>query len=355
MHCVKFCPLGKAGPSLEHSPNNPCSAVSSSDMTTLPALSLVCLQLGHWTDVTPVTVQPQINEMQMTGRSATFISSWKYIFSIAAVLFLQQFSVRDGSYGIAKSFDLPKKEIDVRSEEEKDEEKEYGHVALKTDKYYVSIWSARNLNNGKFFRRWMDGFEFMGGVEGSLVLNINVDRKNEDDCDPVEYEIDVSVTNKDLNPIIEEFLLYNKINAEDVTLERGEELFLERQEYDKLSTEQQAKKVKEPQQPITSLLKTEYSISAELLSGKDVAEPFYHNQQSCVSLVFNLLQAAWLKHHPDRPIPIFVHDIFEVFLSHNENKKRIIRPLYEINPEDDQAELEVKNLFLRNNSNKKLL
>ena len=199
-----------------------------------------------------------------------------------------------------------------------EEENEVGHVALKTDKYYVSIWPARYLKVKRLFR-WVDAVTFMGGVKGSLVLNINVDREREGDRDSsVEYDISEAVTNEDLNPIIEEFLLYNEINLENVTLERGEELFLKRQEYEKLSPKQ-AEKVKEPEQPETSLLKTKYSISAELLSGKKKeAEPFYHKQQSCVSLIFNLIQLAWLKHHPDRPIPIEVPDIIEVFIpSHN--------------------------------------
>jgi hypothetical protein len=198
-------------------------------------------------------------------------------------------------------------------------EDDVGHVALKTDKYYVSIWPARYLNDGKPLSRWMDIVRFMNGVEGSLVLNINVDREREGDCDPVEYDIDVAVTNEDLNPIIEEFLLYNEINPEDVTLKRGEELFLKRQEYENLSPEE-AENVIEPQQPETSLLKTQYSFSAELFSGKEVAEPFYHKQQSCVSLIFNLLQVAWLKHHPDRPIPIADPEIVEGFPSNNQGE-----------------------------------
>ena len=198
-------------------------------------------------------------------------------------------------------------------------EDDVGHVALKTDKYYISFWPARYLNDGKPLSRWMDIVRFMNGVEGSLVLNINVDREREGDCDPVEYDIDVAVTNEDLNPIIEEFLLHNEINPENVTLKRGEELFLKRQEYENLSPEE-AENVIEPQQPETSLLKTQYSFSAELFSGKEVAEPFYHKQQSCVSLIFNLLQVAWLKHHPDRPIPIADPEIVEGFPSNNQGE-----------------------------------
>ena len=86
-----------------------------------------------------------------------------------------------------------------------EEENEVGHVALKTDKYYVSIWPARYLKVKRLFR-WVDAVTFMGGVKGSLVLNINVDREREGDRDSsVEYDISEAVTNEDLNPIIEEF------------------------------------------------------------------------------------------------------------------------------------------------------
>jgi hypothetical protein len=38
--------------------------------------------------------------------------------------------------------------------------------------------------------------------------------------------------------------------------------------------------------------------------------PFYHKQQSCVSFIFNLVQTALLKYHPDRPIPIVIPEDF---------------------------------------------
>jgi hypothetical protein len=146
----------------------------------------------------------------------------------------------------------------------------------------------------------------MTGVEGCLVFNSNVDREYEAECDPIEYEIDVTVTNEDINSVYEEFLGYNEISPEEVTLARGEELFQKCQEYKELLASlspEEAEKIEKPELPKTSPLKTKYSFSVGLVSGKEEDGSFFIRQQSCVSLVFNLLQTAWLKHHPDKPIP----------------------------------------------------
>ena len=108
-------------------------------------------------------------------------------------------------------------------------------------------------------------------------------------------------------PFMKEFLNYNRINAEDVTLERGEQIFKKYREYFELSAIRQAEGIGLIKELCKSLAKTQYSFSAELLvSEKDVESlSFYDKQQSCVSFTFNVNQRAWAEtSYPDQPIPI---------------------------------------------------
>jgi hypothetical protein len=176
-----------------------------------------------------------------------------------------------------------------------EEENDAGHVALKTDKYYISFWPTKCLKDGAIVK-YVDGIEFLLGVRGSVVLNQKIDRENEGDCDPnVEYNISESVSNEDINSTFEEFLHYNGMKPKYTTLDHVQRTGLLQ----------------------CSVGKTQYSFSAQLVTGKEEVEslPFYHKQQSCVSLVFNLIQVAWLKHHPDSPIPIAVPGEVKVLVS----------------------------------------
>jgi hypothetical protein len=163
-----------------------------------------------------------------------------------------------------------------------------GHVTLTTNKYHISFWPARFFKDGQ--NSYTDGVDFVRGVEGCLVLNRKIDCQYEGDSDPIEYSIDATISNEDINSVYEEFLNYNGINPQDVTLAKGEELY-------QMGNDELSKKL---------FHRTKYSFSAELVSGKESSHSrraFYHQQQSCVSFVFNLIQTAWLKHHPHRPIP----------------------------------------------------
>lgn len=200
----------------------------------------------------------------------------------------------------------------------------YGHVALATDKYYVSFWTAQVLESDdndsdeeiqeeskakRLKRKLTDLLSAVGvfkGHRGGLVLHQDLDKEYESEQDPVEYQIDATVTDEDVNSIYEDFLRFNGMDREDVTLARGEQLYKTRKEYEQLPPEEARLKVEEPEVPQKSLAKTGYSFSAELVTCKeeDYSVPFYHKQQSCVSFIFNLVQTAWLKHHPDQPIPI---------------------------------------------------
>ncbi|XP_046638234.1 uncharacterized protein LOC124316369 [Daphnia pulicaria] len=189
----------------------------------------------------------------------------------------------------------------------------FGHVALKTDKFYISFWTSTGFSDDKI-EQLKEVFDFVDGVRGAIVFNQNVDRKNENDFDPIEYIDPIPfLRDEDINSIYEEFLRYNEINPEDVTLERGEQLFKKYQEYEELKKSlprEEAKKMKQPEVPEKSLPKTNYSFSVEFVSRKDESEvPFYHQKQSCVSFVFNLIQMAWLENCSDYAIPIFYSDV----------------------------------------------
>jgi hypothetical protein len=194
-----------------------------------------------------------------------------------------------------------------------------GHVAIATNEYYVSFWPANCLEkDGKLTSKTIfDGIEFAIEVhKGCLVFHQDLDKEYEGDVDnkprdpDCEHEIDAAkVSNEDLNAGIEEFLRYNEIDPEDVTLAKGEEKYREYRQLVALLTPEEAKLIKDDQKPVKSLAETKYSIVPELVSSNedDDSAPFYNSQQSCVSFAFNLIQTAWLKHHPN-PIPIVNYD-----------------------------------------------
>ncbi|EFX75732.1 hypothetical protein DAPPUDRAFT_107682 [Daphnia pulex] len=184
-----------------------------------------------------------------------------------------------------------------------------GHVAIATNEYYVSLWPARCLiKDEKQTRRILKGIEFgMEVHKGCLVFHQDLDKEDEESDPNYEHEIDAAkVSNEDLNAEIEAFLRYNEIDPEDVTLARGDEKYREYRQLLASLPPEEAKRIKDDQKPVKSLAKTKYSIMTELVSSKkdDDSAPFYKSQQSCVSLAFNLVQMAWLKCHPARPIPI---------------------------------------------------
>jgi hypothetical protein len=100
------------------------------------------------------------------------------------------------------------------------EENPYGHVALATDKYYVSFWTAQVLFDDsdeeipgeskakRLKRKLTDLLNAVGvfkGHRGGLVLHQDLDKEYESDQDLVEYQIDAIVTDEDDNSIYEEF------------------------------------------------------------------------------------------------------------------------------------------------------
>jgi hypothetical protein len=50
----------------------------------------------------------------------------------------------------------------------------------------------------------------------------------------MEYEISSVVSNEEVNSVYEEFLRYNEIDPEEVTLVKSDEIYKKRQEYEAL-------------------------------------------------------------------------------------------------------------------------
>nr|CAH0113614.1 unnamed protein product [Daphnia galeata] len=86
---------------------------------------------------------------------------------------------------------------------------------LKQTTFYVSFWTAQ-------------------GHQGGLVIHQELDQEYEGNCNPNEYEISAVVSNEDVNSVYEDFLRYNGIDPEEVTLAKSDEIFKKRQEYEKL-------------------------------------------------------------------------------------------------------------------------
>ena len=101
-----------------------------------------------------------------------------------------------------------------------DKDHPYGHAALQTDKYYISFWPDGDVKNDLGVARAVAG----KGVPASLVFHPELDRFYEGIRLPTgRYEI-VGATDEAINLVYEEFLHYNGIDPEDVTLQASEQL-----------------------------------------------------------------------------------------------------------------------------------
>ncbi len=93
----------------------------------------------------------------------------------------------------------------------------YGHAALQTAKYHISFWSDGDVKDSEL------GASLIR-VPASLVFHPELDRFYEGIRLPTgRYEI-VGATDEAINLVYEEFLHYNGIDPEDVTLQASEQL-----------------------------------------------------------------------------------------------------------------------------------
>lgn len=155
---------------------------------------------------------------------------------------------------------------------------------MKTDKFYVSFWS-----DGDVKKELGVVSTALLGVKGCLVFHHELDRSYEGDRSPTATHHIVNVTDEAINGIYEEFLRFNDIDPEDVTLEMAEVLLDEG-----LDAERAV-----PITRYTFLAATEReskTLFDDMRQWNDsgVCVPFYQRKQSCVSFCFNLINAASL-------------------------------------------------------------
>jgi hypothetical protein len=168
-----------------------------------------------------------------------------------------------------------------------DKNNPYGHASLQTDKYHISFWP-----DGDVKQDYNVAMAAIPGIPGALVFHHELDRSLEENQLPTAmYEL-YNSTDGAINRIHEEFLRYNGIDPEDVTLEAAEEL------------------VNEREKPRKSVRKTRYTFVADIrgqLTPFDVLPvppvitgdalspfkpPWYYCKQSCVSFCYHMIENA---------------------------------------------------------------
>ena len=106
--------------------------------------------------------------------------------------------------------------------------KNVGHAALSTKKYYISFWPhnglAKNVHEP---------------VTASLHLDLNYDIQREGKQPDESYPA-FCATNEQVDKAYEDFLEFNGIDQTEVTMERGKDLF------EKSKKDQKAKKAEKP-------------------------------------------------------------------------------------------------------------
>jgi hypothetical protein len=164
----------------------------------------------------------------------------------------------------------------------------YGHAALQTNKYHISFWPDGDVKNELGVVSTA-----LVGVEGCLIFHPELDRFYEGNRLPTATHHIVNATDEAINGIHEEFLRFNRIVPEDVTLEAAEVL------------------LDEYIQPERSVPITRYTFIAAverqtffdaIHRNGGARVPFYHRKQSCVSFCFNIINAA--DPNPQVHIPI---------------------------------------------------
>jgi hypothetical protein len=138
----------------------------------------------------------------------------------------------------------------------------YGHVALQTNKYHISLWPRGSVKEkGAFKTATM-------GIQASLNFHHDFDKELEGHRNPTKI-IDISdlVSKAKLNETYETVLRYNSINPAEVTLDKGDALY-----------EKDISPEVEPTKTLYSYLGDDYR-----------SETFYKNKQSCTTFASGLI------------------------------------------------------------------
>ena len=138
-----------------------------------------------------------------------------------------------------------------------------GHVAFKTDEYYVSFWPRQKKT-----------LYSVNGVPAGVVIHYDLDYKQEGDRHATMYDISHYASNASVNQQLENFFRYNNIDPADLTIEKAEEIVEDCVDA-----------------ALKSLSITKYSFKPDLISDSSNAD-WYNQPQSCISFCFNILQMA---------------------------------------------------------------
>jgi hypothetical protein len=181
----------------------------------------------------------------------------------------------------------------------------FGHAALRTDKYHISLWPFK----GKELR--ISEASITGRLHFHEHLDCISEGSRENPREPTSRHEIVNVTNEAINRVYEDFLRYNEIKPEEVTVEAAERYIAKTECLKRLS-------------------RTHYSLFGDVIVDKRIEKsysdllffimhcstrgwgnidicldcigkvtqsthvtcPFYHKAQSCVTICFNLIEMA---------------------------------------------------------------
>ena len=143
---------------------------------------------------------------------------------------------------------------------EPDEKNKYGHVAIQTNKYNMSLWPDCDVKEDCSVIQ-----NIKGQIAGCLIIHHEYDRYLEGNRDPIQLHL--LIDDLHINGRYEEMLRYNNINPYEVNMEKGEEI-MRLQEH----------------KPEKSLEKSTWN-----LGGMFYAKKFYTHPQSCTTFALALL------------------------------------------------------------------
>ena len=183
----------------------------------------------------------------------------------------------------------------------------FGHAALRTDKYHISFWPDR----GKHFR--FSETSITGRLHFHEHLDWVEEGSRENPRGPNSRHAIVNVTNEAINGVYEEFLRYNQIDPEEVTLEAANRhkdktmccRTLPLTRHSVVGDVIVDKKIEKSYSDLLFFLKRcltpgwgNISICQKCIGQVTTSQstfvrcPFYHKPQSCVSICFNLIEMA---------------------------------------------------------------
>lgn len=153
--------------------------------------------------------------------------------------------------------------------------REFGHAALQTQTYHMSLWPDTPKKNGKFS-------EINEEVNGSLNFH------HDYDCylienHPIVISLDF-VSSSKINSAYEEVLEYNDITPDNVTLTNGEKIWSHKE---KCSAKEESCPTKQKHYPEVSLSGSKWCLSSDFYQ-----EGFYKHPQSCTGFSLGLLNLA---------------------------------------------------------------